>query len=235
VVDSERSEDDLQPLDIERAAGIADKAGGPAIVPTVPVRRRDSPRLLEEYLRSLGSREMAGLCIVAGNPAYLSSGEASERPGKSLWRACRLAVEAMDKRPVLLGTEGVEGVSTRICAALGVTPFLLLDLGAEDEAEAFSAAARRSVAVYAPFYIGDGLPEPAISVLISYASRRRRLRSSVSGVLGVGEALRVSLVGDVGRVAERVAVLASRGVGILVGYPAVLTWEQVKQFARLAL
>jgi hypothetical protein len=42
-------------------------------------------------------------------------------------------------------------------------------------------------------------------------------------------------VGDVGRVAERVAVLASRGVGILVGYPAVLTWEQVKQFARLAL
>ncbi len=235
MVDSERSEDDLPPLDINRAAAIADEAGGPAIVPTVPVRRRDSPRLLEEYLGFLGSREMAGLCIVAGNPAYLSSLEASERPGRSLWRACRLAAEAMDARSVFLGTEGVEGVSTRICSALGVTPFLLLDLGAEDEAAAFSAAARGPVAVYAPFYIGDGLPEPAASVLISYAARRRRLRSSVGGVPGVGEALRVSLVGDVGRVAERVAGLASRGVGILVGYPAVLTREQVKQFARLAL
>lgn len=234
MVDSERSVDDLRPSQIDAVLELSDSLGGPLVVPTVPVRRCDADALLEEYLRLLQRRENLGLCVVAGNPAYLSSEDASKRPGRLLWRACRLAADSLGGRLLLLGTESVESVSARICSSLAATPFLLLDLSAGEEVEAFSKASGRPVAVYAPFYIGDGLPEPALGTVVSYASRRKRLlASSGDGRVGPGEALRVSLVGGVEEVLGRVAELAARGAGLLVGFPALLSREQVESFARL--
>ncbi len=235
VLDSERAVDDLHPIDVEAAAKFSEDVGGPVIVPTVPVRRGDFGSLLPQFLEILSRRESMGLCIVAGNPAYLSAEEASVRPGRLLWSACRAAGEVLNGRLMLLGTENVENVSRRICTSLGCTAFLLLDEGVEGEVRRFAGSSPRRVAVYAPFYIGDGIPEGAGRVLVSYARRRKRLVEALGGGSpGLREALRVSIVGGVGEAAERVAGLASSGVGLLVGFPAELSLEQVGRLALAA-
>ncbi|MCS7145372.1 MAG: hypothetical protein RMJ28_07145 [Nitrososphaerota archaeon] len=229
VLDSERAVDDLKPADVEAAAEYSDAVGGPVVAPTIPVRRSDFGSLLPSYLEALSRRRRMGLCIVAGNPAYLSVEEASVRPGRLLWFACRVASRVLNGRPLLLGTENVEGVSRRICSSLGCTAFLLLDEGVEDEARTFAELSRGGVAVYAPFFIGeDGVSKNVERVLVSYARRRKRLARAVgNGSVGLREALRVSLVGGVEEVAERISTLASSRVNTLVGFPAELSAEQL--------
>jgi len=234
VVDSERSLDDLRPSDVAEAVRRSESIGGPLVVPTVPVRRNDFENLFQEYLEELQGLEAAGLCLVAGNPAYLSSEEASRRPGSLLRFACREAKRVLGDRPLLLGTENVEAVSRRICREVGCTPFLLLDVGVEDEACGFSSVSGGGVAVYAPFYIGVGVPEEASRVLISYARRRRRLMAIEGGHIGLTSALRVSLVGDVPELAERIRRLGSSGVQLLVGFPAEASAGQVRSLALAA-
>lgn len=235
VVDSERSVDDLQPRDLEAAVEYSEAVGGPAIIPTLPVRRSDFGGLLSSYLEMLSRRESMGICIVAGNPAYLSADEASVRPGRLLWTACRAVSEVLDGRMMLLGTENVEGVSKRICSSLGCTAFLLLDESVEDEAREFAALSRGGVAVYAPFFIGDGIPDGVERFLVAYARRRKRLARVLGGCLiGLREAMRVSLVGRVEEVAERISALAMSSVDILVGSPAELSEEQFRNIALAA-
>ncbi|MEM0382429.1 MAG: hypothetical protein QW059_05030 [Nitrososphaerota archaeon] len=232
VLDSERRVDDLSPIDVEAAVRYSEDIGGPVIIPTLPVRRSDSNSLLAGYIKVLSRRESMGICIVAGNPAYLSVEEASVRPGRLLWNACGAVEGVLNGRPMLLGTENVERVSKRICRSLGFTPFLLLDEGVEEMARGFAEYAGRGVAVYAPFFIGDGVAGGVESVLISYARRRKRLaRALDGGGVGLSEALKVSIVGCVEEVAGRVAGLALTGVGLLVGFPAELSEEQFRGFA----
>jgi len=232
VIDSERAVDDVRPADVEEAARLSESLGGPCIVPTVPVRRRDSEALLPRYLKALARSSSMGLCIVAGNPAYLGAAEASQRPGRFLWAACRAAAEVADEGLLLLGTESVEGVAMRICESLDFKPFLLLDEGVEDDARSFAQVSRNGVAVYAPFYIGDGVPAEVERVLIAYASRRRGLARVMGPLVGLGEALRVSLVGVPREVAGRVAGLACCSVDTLVGFPAELSPRQLREFYR---
>lgn len=235
VLDSERVVDDPHPADVEAAARFSEDVGGPVIVPTVPVRRGDFSSLLPRYLEILSRRDSMGLCIVAGNPAYLSAEEASIRPGRLLWAACSAAREVLNGRLMLLGTENVENVSRRICSSLGCTAFLLLDEGVEVEASRFVNSSPRGVAVYAPFYIGDGVSGEAERILVSYARRRKRLVGALGGGSpGLREAWRVSIVGSVEEVAERIAGLASIGVELLVGFPAELSLEQVRRLALAA-
>lgn len=235
VLDSERMVDDLHPVDVEAAARFSEEIGGPAIVPTVPVRRGDFNTLLPGYLEILSRRDSMGLCIVAGNPAYLGAEEASVRPGRLLWSACMAVERVLNGRLMLLGTENVERISRQICASTGCTPFLLLDEGVEEEVRRFADSSPRGVAVYAPFYIGDGVPGEAERVLVSYARRRKRLVEALGGGdPGLEEALRVSIVGSVGEAAERVACLASSGVRLLVGFPAELSPVQLEMLALAA-
>ncbi|GBC71421.1 hypothetical protein HRbin02_01202 [Candidatus Calditenuaceae archaeon HR02] len=231
VLDSERAVDDLQPVDVEAVAKFSEEIGGPAIVPTVPVRRGDFNSLLPGYLEILSRRDSMGLCIVAGNPAYLSADEASVRPGRLLWSACMAAEKVLNGRLMLLGTENVEKVSRQICGSISCIPFLLLDEGVE-EVRRFADSPKRGVAVYAPFYIGDGVVGEAERVLVSYARRRKRLVEALGGgSLGLREALRVSIVGSVGEAAERVACLVSSGVRLLIGFPAKLSTTQLERLA----
>jgi hypothetical protein len=98
--------------------------------------------------------EKFGLCLVAGNAAYLDLDE-RRRP---LARTVREAVKTVKKncgdREVWIGTEGVLRLATELAAEYELTPFLLLDKSLESNIQSLrDRGFAGDFAVYVPFYV----------------------------------------------------------------------------------
>jgi len=107
------------------------------VVPTVPVRRSDYEERIREFVESLAGSSRAGLCIVAGNPHYLSEEEAARRAGPLLMEAAALSRARLGDLPIMVGTENVESAALKCCMRHRCMPFFLLDDGVENVVERY--------------------------------------------------------------------------------------------------
>lgn len=203
--------------------------GGPKVVITLPVRRSDFPERLKGVMRLLSRSERASLCLVAGNPAYLTEEERKRPAGGLLASAVKRVIgELGPETEVFVGTERVENVVARLCAEHNVVPFLLLD----DHSPELLARLRPNsnrLAVYVPFAVGPRR-EDAIPSLISYVERRMRaLRLSGRPTDHLD---RFCVVGNQHDVSSRIRHL-SRQYDVVIGYPANPNPEQIKFWSLL--
>lgn len=230
VIDSERAQDDFSVSDIAELVRLAEDVEGPIVVPTVPVRRSDYEERIQEFVESLAGSSRAGLCIVAGNPHYLSEEEAARRAGPLLMEAAALSRARLGDLPIMVGTENVESAALKCCMRHRCMPFFLLDDGVENVVKRYRSIIDVPVAVYAPFFIGDGLSREAEETIMAYASRRR-LSVIMKNSGNSQEALkRLMLVGDRSLIGERLREMWLGGFDVVVGFPASRVEAQIYLF-----
>lgn len=231
VIDSERSCDDVSVDDIAELVALAEEVDGPVVVPTIPVRRNDYPERMREVVDCLAGSRRAGLCVVAGNPHYLSGEEIARRAGPLMMEAAELGRSRLGDQPILIGTENVESVAVKCCLMHRCVPFFLLDDGVESVVRSYRSVLDVPIAVYAPFFVGDGLTREAEETFLAYASRRRRL-SAVARNPGDSEEVlrRLMLIGDRFVIGERLREMWLGGFDIVVGFPASRAEMQVYLF-----
>jgi len=228
VLDSEGVRDDLGLPSLDVLVRRADESSGPRVVITVPVRRSDFLERLEGTLRILSRRDRASLCLVAGNPAYLTEEERRRSAPRLLaYAAERVHRELGGRTEVFVGTERVERTVERLCRELDVVPFLLLDLHPPELLERLRPNGNR-LAVYVPFALGPS--SEAIPALLPYVRRRMTVRQLTGDPSEHVE--RFCVVGDPDRVASRLRSLTER-YDVIVGYPALLVPEQLRFWARV--
>ena len=231
VIDSERTQDDFSVSDIAELVRLAEDVEGPIVVPTIPVRRSDYEERMREVVESLADSSRAGLCIVAGNPHYLSEEEAARRAGPLLMEAAALSRAKLGDMPIMVGTENVESAALKCCLRHRCTPFFLLDEGVENVVKSYRSVLDVPVAVYAPFFVGDGLSREAEETMLAYASRRRRLSVIVKNSGNSHEALkRLMLIGDKSMIGERLREMWLGGFDVVVGFPACRAEAQIYLF-----
>ncbi|MDJ0270615.1 MAG: hypothetical protein NXY59_08750 [Aigarchaeota archaeon] len=239
VIDSEKMGDDI-PLHVFDSLLRYDEENGGGLISvlTLPVRRCDFEERFQGVLEILRSHESGGLCLVAGNPAYLSEDEARRLAGRLLIDAVKRAKEVLGDRLIMVGSENMVAPAIEAARRFRAIPFALLN-GADDyEIRLLSKEAAIPVAVYAPFYIGKTLGGDAETRLTAYALRRRKLRSDAApsanpaGMTSIELVEQVALVGDKQRVRTRVMRLADSGAGVVVGFPASSDEEQLRLFSE---
>ena len=196
---------------------------------TLPVRRSDFPDRLKDVMRLLSRSERASLCLVAGNPAYLTEEERKLSAGGLLASAVKRVIgELGPETEIFVGTERVEKVVARLCAEHNVVPFLLLD----DHSPELLARLRPNsnrLAVYVPFAVGPRREE-AIPALLPYVERRMRaLRLSGRPTDHLD---RFCVVGNQHEISSRLTHL-SRQYDVVIGYPANPDPEQIKFWSLL--
>lgn len=220
VIDSEGMSDDVSVDDVVDLVVLADEVDGPVVVPTVPVRRRDYPERMLEMVEAVSGGGRGGLCIVAGNPHYLSAEEVKTRPGPLMIEAARIGRSRLGDRPVLVGTENVESVAIKCSKLYGCIPFFLLDDGVDRVVKSYRSLLDVPMAIYAPFYVGDGLSRDGEETILAYASRRRRLSEIVTNSSDCWEALsRLMLLGERSVIAEKLRRIWLDGFDVVVGFP----------------
>ncbi len=229
VLDSERGSDDLSVRSLSDLVRRADEVAGPRVVITLPVRRSDFPERLKGVMRLLSISERASLCLVAGNPSYLTEEERRKPAGKLLASAAELVIRELGSdAEVFVGTEKVERTVERLCAEHNVVPFLLLDDHSPELLARFRPNGNR-LAVYVPFAVSTGR-DVVVSSLLPYVERRMR-------ALGLSgdpseHVDRFCVVGTLNEVLTKLRAVASQ-YDVVIGYPAVPDLEQLRFWARL--
>ncbi|GBC68455.1 hypothetical protein HRbin01_00138 [archaeon HR01] len=225
VIDSEREMDDITPstynLLLEKTAHLNFTP-----VLTLPVRRSDFHDRLTEVLDVVACGG-GGVCLVAGNPAYLDEDERRVKAGHQILAAAEMLRLKAPKTLLLVGTEKMVRPALEASRRYGAIPFTLYGVDMGCELNRLVELSDNSVAVYTPYFIGPYLPREALDVLRGYVSRR--------GYQGDGMALgleRLTLAGGIEEIREKVRRLWSSGVNIVVGYPALLSPEQISALAR---
>ncbi len=207
----------------------ADEVSGPKVVITLPVRRSDFPERLKGVMDLLSRSERASLCLVAGNPSYLTEEERRRSAGELLYSAVKLvAGELGPETEAFVGTERVERTVERLCAEHNVVPFLLLDDHSPELLARFRSNGNR-LAVYVPFAV-SAKRDDAVSSLLPYVERRMRvLRLSGRPSEHVD---RFCVVGTEDEVSSRLRAL-SRRYDVVIGYPAFPDQAQLRFWASL--
>lgn len=234
VIDSERVCDDVSVDDLAELVVLAEEVDGPVVVPTVPVRRSDYPDRMRDIIDVVAGSGRAGLCIVAGNPHYLSFEEAGVRAAPLLLEAAEVSRSRLGNKLVLVGTENVESVAMKCCMRYKCVPFFLLDDGVESVVESYRSVLDVPVAVYAPFFVGNGFGKDVAETMLAYASRRRKMSEVLRNSDDWWGALsRLMLVGDRFVVGEKLKEIWLDGFDIVVGFPAGSSEKQVYLFGSI--
>jgi len=234
VIDSERKVDDISLSMFDNLLDLAEELGGKTIpVFTIPVRRGDFEERLSGCLEILKKHNVGGVCIVAGNPAYLDDEELAKPVRPLLVKAAEvLSREAtQDGKLLMIGTENVERIAAYISSRYGAIPFTLLDDGKHGELKWFREKTGMPVAVYAPYHVGNPLSEQALNRARAYAARRLHRDYDEDAVRM--KITQVAILGDVERVGGRLEQLAGAGASIIVGYPLDDGIEQLRKLAEV--
>ena len=201
---------------------LADLASRATLRVTTPVRADGFDPLGDDSLAEDIPADV-GRVLVAGHPAYLTSGERKRAVAPRLGAALEAAPDAW------VGTESVE----RIAMATGATQFELLSGRTERELRALRAAGfDAEIAVYAPAVLTDD-HDAILDAVGGYVARRRPVADALpegaatdataqgtarTTLLAAAEDY--ALVGSAETVRERVGALREAGATAVVGYPA---------------
>ncbi|MDH5816213.1 MAG: hypothetical protein QE164_05535 [Candidatus Nezhaarchaeota archaeon] len=240
VIDAEWRMYDVPPGELEELLGLFPNI---KTYITLAARRRDVDQLLNLYVPVIEEFENAGLCVVAGNKAYLDEDEASRSAYKSIKRVLHQLSGRVSS--ILLGVEGIESKLNYVVKAYsGITPFFLYD---EEKLGLIEKCYERGLecAVYVPYAI-DRPPADVVVALADYALRRKWLRDrliemgydvpSTLNFMSVPPRLievlqeavsRLSIYGTKNEVVGKIRELRSYGVSMFVGLPIFDTPDQV--------
>jgi hypothetical protein len=124
--------------------------------------------------------EKFGLCLVAGNAAYLDTDERRRPLARTIREAVKTVKKNCEDREVWIGTEGVLRLATELAAEYELTPFLLLDKSLESNIQSLrDRGFTGDFAIYVPFYISANRRRVLHDVLYrlsGYMLRRKWVR-----------------------------------------------------------
>jgi len=235
VIDSERVLDDigLQTYDDLLSYSEENETRLTTVI-TIPVRRVDFEQRFYESLEIVKNHRLAGICIVAGNPAYLDAEDLAKPSGKLLVNACGEARRKLGHgRLIMVGTEHVVKPAVKAVKLYGAVPLALLN-GYElmNEIRIIREAAETEIAIYAPYYIGEEIPEKAWSQLTAYALRRLKNKAANHEDI-IEKVNQVALLGSVEETAKRLwTVVKNNSIETLVGYPVEEGHEQLERLRK---
>ncbi|MEM0233661.1 MAG: hypothetical protein QXL22_06550 [Candidatus Nezhaarchaeales archaeon] len=240
VIDAEWRMYDVSPGELEGLLGAFPNV---RTYVTLAARRRDVDQLLSLYIPVIEEFGNAGLCIVAGNRAYLDEDESSQNAYKSIKRVLHQLSGRVSS--ILLGVEGIEKKLDYVIETYSdVIPFFLYD---EEEFNLIEKCSKHGLdcAVYVPYAIDKPLTD-VVRALAEYALRRKWLKerliemgyrtpptfNSINVPPKFAEVLekavsRLSICGTKNEVVRKIRELRSYGVSMLVGLPVFDTPDQV--------
>jgi len=121
-----------------------------------------------------------GLCLVAGNAAYLDADERRRPLAKTVREAVKTVKREREDREVWIGTEGVLRLATELAIEYELTPFLLFDRSLESNIQSLrDRGFAGDFAVYVPFYVSANRRRVLHDVLYrlsGYMLRRKWVR-----------------------------------------------------------
>jgi hypothetical protein len=121
-----------------------------------------------------------GLCLVAGNSAYLDADERRRPLAKTIREAVKTVKRDCEDREVWIGTEGVLRLASELAIEHKLTPFLLFDKNLESNIQYLGDRGfTGDFAIYVPFYVSANRRRVLHDVLYrlsGYMLRRRWVR-----------------------------------------------------------
>ncbi|MCS7110269.1 MAG: hypothetical protein NZ956_02210 [Candidatus Caldarchaeum sp.] len=222
VIDSETEKTDIAVSEFEELVEFCRGLGYPEPVLTVPVRRGDASRRLAESSEVVGSKGFGGVCLVAGNPVYLSPDESRNNAARSLYSSAEYFRNVSPFGLLMVGTEHVVKPAAKISERFKAIPVMLLTPTTYIEVKTYDNGV--SKALYAPFYIGETIPEHVHARIKAYVSRR----NSVSAAQNPFDSY--VLVGGLQTVAERIRGITGSEVDVFIGFPVD---NELKQLSAL--
>ncbi len=225
LVDSEREGNDPSREDISEVVRFCKAEGLCTPVFTLPVRRRDFRDRFQAVLKSLAEEGFGGLCLVAGNPAYLSEDELRVKAGPMILEAASRFREKAKDLTLFVGSENMLKISHVAARLYKAIPLALLGPKLEEEKEMLSAS-NGGFGIYVPYYVGEGCRD-AWERLAAYVKRRNTNLSVEKAVHAYG------LYGDLTYITERIKYLEKISVGQVFGYPLVPSEQQLALFASV--
>lgn len=124
--------------------------------------------------------ERFGLCLVAGNAAYLDADERRRPLARTIREAVKTVKRDCEDREVWIGTEGVLRLASELAIEHNLTPFLLFDKNLESNIQYLrDCGFTGDFAIYVPFYISANRRRVLHDVLYrlsGYMLRRRWVR-----------------------------------------------------------
>jgi hypothetical protein len=226
VIDSEREKDDITTSTFSE---LVEKTVYLNVTPvfTIPVRRADFKDRLNEAVGIVGCVG-GGVCLVAGNPAYLDEDERRVKAGRLILEAAEMLRARAPKSPLLVGTEKMVNPALEAARRFGAIPFTLYGVADGFELSHLVRISGIPVAVYTPYFIGSSLTGEVLDVLRGYVSRRGYSIDRMA--IGLE---RLTLAGGADEIRKKIKRLRMSGVGMLIGYPARLSPEQISALAKV--
>ncbi len=225
LVDSEREGNDPSCEDISAVVQLCKAEGLCTPVFTLPVRRRDFRNRFQAVFKSLADEGFGGLCLVAGNPAYLSRDELRVKAGPLILEAASRFREKAKDLTLFVGSENMLKISRVAARLYKAIPLALLGPKLEEEREILSAS-NGNLGVYVPYYVGEGCRD-AWERLSAYVKRRNTNLRLEEAVHAYG------LYGDLKYITGRIKYLEKISVGQVFGYPLVPSEQQLALFASV--
>lgn len=224
VVDSEREKDDFTVSDFANLVAMCGRWGFPEPVLTIPVRRNDVWNRLSECIEVLNGSGFGGVCLVAGNPAYLTDDEKRNKSSELMIQTAQQFRRRCRFNTLMVGTENIAKTAAKIAFEHRAVPVMLLTPAVSDESKLFSGDGLLK-AVYAPFVFGQDLPQKVTERIDSYVRRR------------CGENSReiwrnYVLFGGLRDFTEKMKELVGSSVDIVIGHPFENNPSQLKAFAK---
>jgi len=147
---------------------------------TYSTRHSYCERNIRQALAGASAHDNFGLCLVAGNSAYLDVDEQRRPLIRTIHEAVKFAEKNCAGREVWIGTEGILRLAADLALQYRLRPFLLLDRALESNIHLLGDRGVDDViAVYVPYYISSNPRRVLHDVLYrlsGYMLRRRWVR-----------------------------------------------------------
>lgn len=146
---------------------------------TYSTRHSYCERNIRQAIVGASGFEKFGLCLVAGNAAFLDADERRRPLARTFREAVKLVRKKWEQGEVWIGMEGVPRLATELAGEYDLTPFLLFDRNLESNIHTLEDHGIRRFAVYVPFYVSPNPRRVLRDVLYrlsGYMLRRKWVR-----------------------------------------------------------
>jgi hypothetical protein len=176
LIDAELERHYFTSLELENILSIAEELeSNLTTIMTINARHRPALLALKDYANVISQHGNAGLCIVAGNPSYLTGKERRLDPKSRVTELVRASRNALPSAPIFVGSEGLQELASELALECSAVPFMLLGRSTEDPASGLRFDGNEP-AVYCPSDLLSEEDGELIKSFGQYALRRRWVR-----------------------------------------------------------
>jgi len=151
---------------------------------TYSARHSYCERNIRQALAGASGHDNFGVCVVAGNSAYLDVDEQRRPLTRAIHEAIKFAEKNCAGREVWIGTEGILRLAAELALQHRLRPFLLLDKAMESNIHFLrDSGVDEDIAVYVPYYVSSNPRRVLHDVLYrlsGYMLRRKWVREEAT-------------------------------------------------------